>query len=94
MINHAQARLTPEEYLDAERRAALRSEYHAGEVLMMAGASYAHNVIVANLITELGSRLRGGSCIVLPVRSEGMDRLRGAFCISRRHRALWRAAIL
>ena len=58
--------ITAEEYLQAERRADVRSEYHDGEVLALAGASYAHNLIVANVIRELGARLKGEPSAVLP----------------------------
>jgi Uma2 family endonuclease len=49
-------------YLDIERQAAFRSQYLAGEITAMAGASYEHNLIVANLVREIGNRLRGGPC--------------------------------
>lgn len=38
-------RLTPEEYLERERRAEFKSEYRDGELLAMAGASRNHNRI-------------------------------------------------
>ena len=43
-------RWTPETYLAHERTAATKSEYLAGEIFAMAGASEAHNLIVTNLI--------------------------------------------
>ncbi|HEX3525909.1 MAG TPA: Uma2 family endonuclease [Thermoanaerobaculia bacterium] len=58
--------LTPEEYLEIERRAEIRSEYLDGEMFAMAGASFEHNAIVANLIGELRQKLKGKSCQVLP----------------------------
>ncbi len=58
--------ITPEEYLAAERRADFKSEYFDGEVFAMAGASYAHNLIVANVIAELRNQLKGRSCTVVP----------------------------
>ncbi|HWK89648.1 MAG TPA: Uma2 family endonuclease [Longimicrobium sp.] len=42
-----------------------RSEYVDGRVVAMAGASFAHNVIVQNISGMLYSRLRGGPCRVL-----------------------------
>lgn len=66
MATRAQLRLTPDEYLDAERRADVKSEYLAGEVMAMSGASYAHNLIVANCIGELHGQLKGSPCAVLP----------------------------
>ena len=58
--------ITPEEYLAAERQADFKSEYFAGEVFAMAGASYAHNLIVANVIAELRQQLKGQDCAVVP----------------------------
>jgi Uma2 family endonuclease len=58
--------LTPEQYLEIERKADYKSEYYRGEMFAMAGASLAHNVLVANLIGELHGKLRAGPCIVLP----------------------------
>jgi Uma2 family endonuclease len=54
--------LTPEEYLEIERRAERKSEYFQGEMFAMAGASFAHVVIVGNLGRELGNRLKTGPC--------------------------------
>jgi len=56
--------LTPEEYLEIERRAERKSEYFHGEMFAMAGASYAHVVIVDNLNHELKVRLKAGRCRV------------------------------
>ncbi|HEV2147185.1 MAG TPA: Uma2 family endonuclease [Longimicrobiaceae bacterium] len=54
--------VSPEEYLVRERAAKYKSEYVAGEVRAMAGASRAHVLISANLVRELGSQLRGRPC--------------------------------
>jgi Uma2 family endonuclease len=59
-------RYTPEEYLDLERAAEYRSEYFAGEIFAMAGASREHILIVANLTRELGTQLRGRQCETYP----------------------------
>ena len=58
--------LTPEQYLDIERKAEYKSEYYRGEMFAMAGASLAHNTLVANLIGEFHGKLRAGPCRVLP----------------------------
>ncbi len=55
-----------EDYLAAERVADAKHELWAGEVFAMAGASFAHNQIVGNLVGELRQRLRGRPCDVLP----------------------------
>ena len=52
---------SPEEYLIRERRAKHRSEYENGEMIVMAGASYEHNLIITNLSGELRLRLKKSS---------------------------------
>ena len=61
-----QLKLTPEEFLTDERNAETKHEFLDGEVYAMAGASHEHNVIVANVIAELHSRLKRHPCEVLP----------------------------
>lgn len=56
---------TPEEYLELERAAPYKSEYYAGEIFAMAGASPAHNILVAGIIAALVFRLRGTPCTTL-----------------------------
>ena len=58
--------ITPAQYLVAERQASFKSEYFAGEVFAMAGASYAHNLIVANVVAELRQQLKKQTCTVVP----------------------------
>lgn len=58
--------ITPAEYLEAERRAETKSEYLAGQVYAMTGASMRHNLIVANLVSSLHAQLKGRLCSVLP----------------------------
>lgn len=58
--------ITEADYLARERTAETRSEYLAGEVFAMAGASRRHNLIVANLIFSLVSRLKAGPWRVYP----------------------------
>lgn len=53
---------TPDEYLEIEREAEHKSEYIAGEIFAMAGATYTHNRITLNIGGELRTRLRGSSC--------------------------------
>lgn len=57
-------RLTPEEYLEQERRAEHKSEYRDGEIVAMSGAPLAHNRINANLVRHLGNQLDGKPCDV------------------------------
>ena len=60
-------RLTPSEYLDIERKAEFRSEYFAGEMFAMAGASREHTLIVSNLVRAIGELLKDRACEVYPV---------------------------
>ncbi len=56
--------LSPQEYLAMERQAETKSEYYAGEVFAMAGASRKHNLIVPNLAYLLVGQLKSRSCEV------------------------------
>ena len=62
MASLARPRFSPEQYLTQERQAEFKSEYLAGELFAMAGASYTHNLIVANVLSELRNALRGSPC--------------------------------
>jgi len=70
--------LSFDDWLAIERAAEdQRSEYVAGEVFAMTGATEQHNLIVANLIRELGNALKRKPCRVYPsdlkVRIEADD---------------------
>lgn len=54
--------VTPGEYLALDRTADFKSEYFAGEMVAMSGASRPHERIVVNLTREIGNLLRGKSC--------------------------------
>ncbi|HEV2801465.1 MAG TPA: Uma2 family endonuclease [Pyrinomonadaceae bacterium] len=58
--------LSPEEYLEIERRAEFKSEYVDGVMYAMSGASELHNLIVGNLVAELNVQLRKTDCRVYP----------------------------
>ena len=66
MSLQAQKRYTPEEYLVLERQAQCKSEYYAGDICAMAGASRWHNLIVTNVIGELRAQLKGRPCTTYP----------------------------
>ena len=53
------------EYLQTERLAPTKSEYLAGRVIAMAGASYAHNRLSTNIAANLHLALRNKPCVVL-----------------------------
>jgi len=59
-----QPRISPEEYLAAERASEAKHEYLAGEVFAMVGASWEHNLIVTNLVRELSGQLKDRPCRV------------------------------
>jgi Uma2 family endonuclease len=55
-------RVAIEDYLAGELISPIKHEYLGGEVYAMAGARNAHNLITANTIAALHSRLRGRPC--------------------------------
>lgn len=56
--------ITPQEYLERERTAQCKSEYVAGAIYAMAGASEAHILISTNLTGDLWSQFKGRPCKV------------------------------
>ena len=56
--------LTPEAYLELERKATTKNEYVNGETLAMAGASFAHNFITLDTTIYLSRQLMDGDCEV------------------------------
>ena len=64
-----QTYLTPQEYIDLERKAlpdanTIRSEYVNGEIIAMSGASRVHNLITMNVSAGLHARLKDSGCEV------------------------------
>ncbi|MEP7212678.1 MAG: Uma2 family endonuclease [Acidobacteriota bacterium] len=55
-----------EEYLQLERHSDEKFEFWDGNVWSLSGASFAHNLIVRNLSTELDLKLREKNCFALP----------------------------
>jgi Uma2 family endonuclease len=62
MATHPKTLLTPEQYLEIERKAEFKSEYFQGEMFLMGGAREPHNLIVLNLAIEVGLQLRKRPC--------------------------------
>jgi Uma2 family endonuclease len=60
-------RITPQEYLELERKAETRSEYFDGEVFAMSGARREHTKIVVNLATELNNQFMDRPCEVYAI---------------------------
>ncbi|MGK2910235.1 MAG: Uma2 family endonuclease [Sphingobium sp.] len=57
-------KLTVQEYFELDARNERRSEFFDGEMFMMAGTSWEHNIVVRNLAGELYIALRNGRCRV------------------------------
>jgi Uma2 family endonuclease len=64
MSAQATPRLTPEQYLEAERAAEFRHEYYNGQMYAMSGGSFQHFQIIGNITAELHSRLKTRPCAV------------------------------
>lgn len=54
--------ITPEQYLELERKAKFKSEYFAGRMFAMAGGTAPHSIIGGNVFALLWAQLRGGGC--------------------------------
>ena len=73
-----QQHYTAEEYLAYERQAAYKSEYIAGQILAMSGASWEHSPSAGNLLGVLSTQLRDrpgtvhASALRVKVRTKGM----------------------
>ena len=64
MASEPKQRLTIQEYLTLERQSETRSDYLAGEMFAMTGASRPHNLICLNIAASLHAQLRTRSCEV------------------------------
>jgi Uma2 family endonuclease len=58
--------LSVQEYLRLERQAETKNEYLDGQLVAMTGASRRHNLIVVNLLRELGNQLKHRPCELFP----------------------------
>jgi Uma2 family endonuclease len=67
MTTETVTRVTPDEYLAAERLSEYRSEYLDGGVYPVTGASTNHSRIVLDLGAELSSQSRGRGCEVFVI---------------------------
>ena len=65
MATQASPLFTAEQYIELESKAEFRSEYIAGEIVAMSGASLAHNQVVGNIHALLWNQLRGHHCRVI-----------------------------
>jgi Uma2 family endonuclease len=55
MVSQAKPYYTEEEYLKLERAAEYKSEYFAGEIFAMSGATATHNIIAGNIFRHIGN---------------------------------------
>lgn len=65
MAAQPQQHVTPEQYLELERAAENRHEYFAGQMFAMAGASYAHTLILSNFSWHIRNSVHAKGCAVL-----------------------------
>jgi Uma2 family endonuclease len=54
--------ITPEQYLEIDSKAEIKSEYVYGEMFAMAGAGRVHNLLAGNVADRLRAQLRTGNC--------------------------------
>lgn len=57
-------RITPEQYLEAERAAEFKSEYYKGRIYAMAGGTAVHSLITVNVTVSLSNAIRGRGCLI------------------------------
>ena len=55
-------KMSPEEFLAFERASDIRHEYIGGQIIAMSGARRNHNVIAANLCTEISNNIEDKNC--------------------------------
>ena len=58
----AKTKLTPEEYLEFERKSEIKHEYFDGEIFAMSGAKRNHNKITTNLSGLVWQHLKSKNC--------------------------------
>lgn len=73
-------RMTVEEYLAWDLAHEGRHEFVNGEVWAMAGAHTVHNLVTANVIVALGTRLRGSPCRAYPSDMRVLIDETGLYC--------------
>ena len=63
-MSPALKRISPVEYLELDRIAAIRSEYYFGEIIAMSGGTESHNLIGSNINRQAGNALELRPCRV------------------------------
>ena len=64
MLPQVKPTITPEQYLEIDRAAEIRSEYFDGEMFAMTGGTRAHSTIKVNLVAESRRQLKDSPCHV------------------------------
>jgi Uma2 family endonuclease len=66
VVAYAKApKVTPTEYLELEKSAETKSEYHNGVIIAMAGGTFEHDLANLNILATLHVQLRGKPCVPL-----------------------------
>jgi Uma2 family endonuclease len=63
VVSKSEIYISPEEYLEGEKKSPVKHEYIKGQVYAMAGASDAHNLITGSFYALLRNHLRGKGCL-------------------------------
>lgn len=71
--------ISESDYIEAERQAHTKSEYLAGPVFAMAGASRVHNTMTLNIASELRPSLRARGCSVFAINMRVKVRAASAY---------------
>lgn len=78
-VYSARTIVTPEQYLEIERKAGHKTGYYQGEMFAMSGARRQHNVVSSNTLREFSRQLRSTRCEVYA--SDMRDTLQPRVCI-------------
>jgi len=62
LISQLTRRVTQQDYLRLEEASATKHEYRDGQIIDMAGGTFAHACIAANLLRRLGEKLDDSPC--------------------------------
>jgi hypothetical protein len=76
MASQPATRLTEEQYLQIERLAATKSEFHDGQMFAMAGGSPNHSLLVARIGALLDRQVLPGSTLICGSRLFRPDSIR------------------
>jgi len=72
--------VSPEDYLTWEHEAEEKHEYFDGEIVAMSGTTFAHSLIIRNMLRIFGDQLRGSECSEFATDLRVSVAARRAFC--------------